>query len=28
MFRKTSQRFMDDFKDWIENGISARSKSH
>lgn len=27
MFRKTSQRFMDDFKDWIENGISARDKS-
>jgi hypothetical protein len=28
MFRKTSQRFMDDFKDWIENGVSARTKPH
>ena len=27
MFRKTSQRFMDDFKDWMENGRSARDKS-
>ena len=27
MFKKTSQRFMDDFKDWIENGHSARQKS-
>lgn len=27
MFRKTSQRFMEDFKDWIENGNSARNKS-
>ncbi len=27
MFRKTSQRFMDDFKDWIEHGVSARNKS-
>lgn len=28
MFRNTSQRFMDDFKDWIENGVSARTKPH
>ena len=28
MFQKTSQRFMDDFKDWIENGVSARTKPH
>ena len=27
MFKKTSQRFMEDFKDWIENGHSARQKS-
>lgn len=26
MFRKTSQRFMDDFKDWVENKVSARTK--
>ena len=27
LFKKTSQRFMDDFKLWIEDGISARDKS-
>lgn len=27
MFKKTSQRFMEDFKDWVENGVSARHKS-